>query len=37
MADLKRAYKEDYDRMRHSGFGIVSFVISILVGVTLGN
>ena len=33
MANSKRAGKEDYDQMRHSGFGIVSLVISILVGV----
>lgn len=32
MADAKRVYKEDYDRIRHSGFGIVSLIISVLVG-----
>ena len=33
MAGPKRAYREDCDRIRHSGFGIVSLIISVLVGV----
>jgi hypothetical protein len=33
MTDPVRVYREDYDRIRHSGFGIVSLIISILVGV----
>ena len=33
MADPTIAYEEGYDRIRHSGFGIVSLIICVLVGV----